>query len=185
MWIINVLILCGWVVLLAYLIISAAHSKRNKLPSSKKSIVLRLAILILFLLIVLSIPVKNSDNANTPNDIVRIVGLVLFLLGLATVIWARINLGRNWGLPMTDKTKPRLVTSGPYHLVRHPIYAGIILSLLGFAFAVNVYWIFIFVIAMVFFIYSALVEEKIMTKKFPNEYPDYKKKTKMLIPFIL
>src|SRR5262245_60992141 len=53
------------------------------------------------------------------------LGLVLLALGLGFAIWARINIGRNWGTPMTRRDEPELVTSGPYHLVRHPIYAGI------------------------------------------------------------
>jgi protein-S-isoprenylcysteine O-methyltransferase Ste14 len=45
-------------------------------------------------------------------------------LGLGFAIWARVHIGRNWGTPMTQKDEPELVTSGPYHLVRHPIYSG-------------------------------------------------------------
>jgi protein-S-isoprenylcysteine O-methyltransferase Ste14 len=43
---------------------------------------------------------------------------------LGFAIWARVHIGRNWGTPMTQKDEPELVTSGPYHLVRHPIYSG-------------------------------------------------------------
>jgi protein-S-isoprenylcysteine O-methyltransferase Ste14 len=49
------------------------------------------------------------------------LGLALFSAGLGFAIWARVRLGRNWGIPMTQKDEPELVTSGPYHLVRHPI----------------------------------------------------------------
>jgi len=62
-------------------------------------------------------------------------GLALFALGLAFAIWARVHIGRNWGTPMTQKDKPELVTSGPYHLVRHPIYSGIIVAGIGTALA--------------------------------------------------
>ena len=63
------------------------------------------------------------------------LGLVLFGLGLAFAIWARVHIGRNWGTPMTQKDEPELVTSGPYRLVRHPIYSGILLANIGTALA--------------------------------------------------
>lgn len=51
------------------------------------------------------------------------IGADLFVAGIAVAIWAHIHLGRNWGMPMTQKTEPELVTSGPYRVVRHPIYS--------------------------------------------------------------
>ena len=69
------------------------------------------------------------------------IGLVLFALGLAFAIWARVHIGRNWGTPMTQKDEPELVTSGPYHLVRHPIYAGILVAGAGTAVALNWLWL--------------------------------------------
>ena len=56
------------------------------------------------------------------------LGLALFVVGLGFAIWARVNIGRNWGTPMTQKDEPELVTSGPYRLVRHPIYSGILVA---------------------------------------------------------
>src|ERR1700744_4503858 len=50
------------------------------------------------------------------------VGLVLFFAGLGLAIWARLYIGRNWGMPMTRRDEPELVTTGPYRRVRHPIY---------------------------------------------------------------
>lgn len=61
------------------------------------------------------------------------LGLVLFALGLGFAIWARMHIGRNWGTPMSQKDGAELVTSGPYHLVRHPIYSGILLAGIGTA----------------------------------------------------
>ena len=52
------------------------------------------------------------------------LGLVFFALGLGFAIWARAHIGRNWGTPMSQKNEPELVTSGPYHLIRHPIDSG-------------------------------------------------------------
>jgi protein-S-isoprenylcysteine O-methyltransferase Ste14 len=112
------------------------------------------------------------------------VGLVFFVLGLGFAIWARIHIGRNWGTPMTQKDEPELVTSGPYRFVRHPIYAGVLIAGVGTAVALSWLWLTAVVLACVYFLYSATVEERYMTERFPDNYPEYKRSTKMLVPFI-
>jgi protein-S-isoprenylcysteine O-methyltransferase Ste14 len=67
------------------------------------------------------------------------------------------------------------VTSGPYHLVRHPIYSGILLARVGTAVVVP---------AGIYFLYSATVEERYLTERFPDDYSVFKRSTKMLVPFI-
>jgi protein-S-isoprenylcysteine O-methyltransferase Ste14 len=119
------------------------------------------------------------------NPAIQAVGLILFASGLALAVWARIYLGRNWGMPMTERAEPELVTSGPYRFVRHPIYSGLLLALLGTALATNLYWLIAVVIVGAYFVYSATVEERTMTTSFPAAYPSYKAHTKMLIPFVL
>lgn len=111
-------------------------------------------------------------------------GLVLVGLGLGFAIWARVHIGRNWGAPMSQKDEPELVTSGPYALVRHPIYSGILTAGLGTAVALNWLWMFAVLLAGVYFTYSATVEERYLTKRFPATYPGYRHATKMLVPLI-
>jgi protein-S-isoprenylcysteine O-methyltransferase Ste14 len=115
----------------------------------------------------------------------QVIGLVIFVLGLALAVWARIYLGRNWGTPMSEKADPGLVTTGPYSAVRHPIYSGIILAMVGTTVAVSLYWLVAVALLGVYFLYSAAMEERYMTGAFPDTYPRYKRSTKMLIPFIL
>lgn len=112
-------------------------------------------------------------------------GTILFACGLAVAVWARVNMGRNWGMPMTRKEEPELVTSGPYRLVRHPIYSGILLAVLGTAVAVNLDWLILLAFAAPWFLYSARVEEQLMTTQFPAVYPGYRDHTKMLVPFLI
>lgn len=88
-------------------------------------------------------------------------------------------------MPMSLKQNPELVTSGPYHYIRHPIYSGILLAMLGSSISSSFLWLILMAISGTYFIYSAVVEEKLMAKQFPKDYPEYKRKTKMLIPFIL
>jgi protein-S-isoprenylcysteine O-methyltransferase Ste14 len=120
---------------------------------------------------------------NTP--ILQVLGLILFAAGLGLAVWARIYLGRNWGMPMTERAEPELVTSGPYRFVRHPIYSGLLLALLGTALATNLYWLIALVLLSAYFIYSATVEERLLTTTFPADYASYKAHSKMLIPFVL
>jgi protein-S-isoprenylcysteine O-methyltransferase Ste14 len=113
------------------------------------------------------------------------IGAVLFASGVAVAIWARISLGRDWGMPMTQKAEPELVTSGPYRLVRHPIYSGLLLGLFGTVLATNLTGVIIVVILGAYFYYSASVEERNLARTFPTAYPAYRARTKMLIPFVL
>jgi protein-S-isoprenylcysteine O-methyltransferase Ste14 len=112
------------------------------------------------------------------------VGLVLFVAGLAVAIWARVHLGRNWGMPMSEKDDPELVTTGPYRWIRNPIYSGLILAMIGTAIAVSVEWLVLVVVLGGYFVYSAVMEQRLMTERFPDTYPVYRDSTKMLIPFV-
>jgi protein-S-isoprenylcysteine O-methyltransferase Ste14 len=116
---------------------------------------------------------------------IAVVGTVVFVLGIALAVWARLILGRNWGMPMTQRAEPELVTAGPYSLVRHPIYSGILLGLLGTSLAISLIGLAITLVLGIFFVYSATVEERNLTATFPTTYPQYRARTKMLIPFVL
>ncbi len=173
-------ILVVWVVFWLYWMISAVRAKAGSRTRRTRPPGLLLAILAFLLLRMFS---AGSLAVHAP--IVQAVGVVLFVSGLGLAVWARIYLGRNWGMPMTQKDEPELVTSGPYRLVRHPIYSGILLALAGTSLATNVYWLIATAAMGTYFVYSARVEEKIMAASFPSAYPSYRTKTKMLIPFLL
>jgi protein-S-isoprenylcysteine O-methyltransferase Ste14 len=119
------------------------------------------------------------------SPVLGVIGAVLFACGLALAIWARIHLGRNWGMPMTQRVEPELVTSGPYRFVRHPIYSGLLLGVVGTALATNFLGLAIAVILCAYFYYAATVEEKNLVVAFPTAYPAYREHTKKLIPFLL
>ena len=86
---------------------------------------------------------------------------------------------------MSQKAEPELVTSGPYRVVRHPIYSGLLAALLGTALVTNLIGLIIVVILGAYFYYCASVEEKNLTATFPTAYRAYRTSTKMLIPFVL
>jgi protein-S-isoprenylcysteine O-methyltransferase Ste14 len=141
-------------------------------------------ILLVFVGVVL-LRVFKVGSLTVHSPALHVLGAVFVGLGLALAIWARIYLGRNWGMPMTKKDEPELVTSGPYRFVRHPIYSGLLLAFLGTALAINVYLLIALGVMGIYFVYSARVEERLMTSTFPSVYPSYRARTKMLIPFLL
>jgi protein-S-isoprenylcysteine O-methyltransferase Ste14 len=113
------------------------------------------------------------------------IGLALWAAGLGLAVWARFYIGRNWGMPMSRRENPDLVTTGPYRFVRHPIYSGLILGFTGTALATSLLGLIVAVGVTAFFTYSATREEKFLAAQFPAAFPPYKARTKMLIPFIL
>jgi protein-S-isoprenylcysteine O-methyltransferase Ste14 len=181
-------ILWGWVAFWLYWFILAFGSKKNARSKAKRFAGIRLTLFVLAIILFRFFNVANYSFQNriaTNDQLLLLAGFILFLLGLGLAIWARLYLGKNWGMPMSEKQDPELVTSGPYHYIRHPIYSGILLAFLGSAIASSIFWLTIFAITGIYFIYSAVIEERLMIKQFPKVYPGYKKKTKMLLPFIL
>ncbi len=143
----------------------------------------RVALVVLVVLL-LHLGLFKGKRTETTNPWLEGIGLAVFLLGLGLAIWARIYIGRNWGMPMTERAEPELVNTGPYSIIRHPIYSGIMLALIGTALAVALYFFVAVVVVGAYFIFSAVTEERNMTRLFPDAYPEYKRSTKMLIPYI-
>jgi protein-S-isoprenylcysteine O-methyltransferase Ste14 len=171
----------GWSAFWLYWIVAAFSMKRGRVPWSRE-LGIR-AVMVVIVIVLIRLGAFRAHGLNT--DPWRAgSGLVLFALGLGFAIWARVHIGRNWGTPMTQKDDPELVTSGPYHLVRHPIYSGILAAVVGTAVALSWLWLIAVALAGVYFLYSATVEERYMTEQFPDSYPEYKTSTKMLVPFI-
>lgn len=130
--------------------------------------------------------VRGNTSYSTSHELVLgVIGAIVFASGLLLAVWARIHLGHNWGMPMTQKQEPELVTDGPYRLVRHPIYTGILLGMVGTGLAISLWWLIACVLIGAYFIHSARVEEGNLMRTFPRQYPSYRARTKMLIPFVL
>ena len=179
---VDVVIGIGWAVFWIYWIavslgVKAGRSRWTRFAGFRVA-----AILIILLLLRLRV---LKGHTVTHDPWLQGIGLAIFLLGLALAVWARVYLGRNWGMPMSEKVDPELVTTGPYRTIRHPIYSGIILAMAGTAVAVSVYWLIAVVLLGAYFVYSAVMEERYMAGLFPHAYPRYKQSTKMLVPFIL
>ncbi|HSZ42754.1 MAG TPA: isoprenylcysteine carboxylmethyltransferase family protein [Trebonia sp.] len=174
----------GWIVFWAYWLIAALGVKRGQGQYVRFATARLAIVLIVVILLRLGVFRAHGSAADNHNLAVAGVGLALFVLGLALAVWARLYLGRNWGMPMTQKAEPELVRTGPYRHVRHPIYSGIILAMVGTAVAISFTWLIAVIALGGYFVYSAHVEERNMTRLFPDTYPEYKHSTKMLIPFV-
>ena len=105
-----------------------------------------------------------------------LVGTLLCALGIALAILGRAWLGRSGGT---------LVTTGPYAWLRHPIYAGMLLAVLGSAIAQSALWLLPLMAYGPALICSARREERRLSERFPERYPAYMKRTGMLLPFVL
>lgn len=169
----------AWVLFWVYWVVSAFAVKEGR--ASRRRVPLNG---LTALSVVVVVRVFRGGSLAVSSPILGAIGAVVFAAGIAVAIWARVHLGRNWGMPMTQKAEPELITSGPYRFVRHPIYSGLLAGVLGTALATNLIGVIIVAILGVYFYYSASVEEKNLTATFPTAYPAYQATTKMLIPFL-
>jgi protein-S-isoprenylcysteine O-methyltransferase Ste14 len=114
-------------------------------------------------------------------------GILLMILGVVIRQYAIAVLGRFFSLTVRVAEDHRVVDKGPYYLVRHPSYTGVMLTFIGLGLAVQS-WPATLILLLVFALaygYRMLVEEKILTTQLGQEYIDYMRRTKRLIPFLI
>ena len=117
---------------------------------------------------------------------VGVVSDCIVVAGAAFTVWARITLGRNWSAEVTFKQDHELIESGPYALARHPIYTGLIVMALGTVIDYGRALGFVVLAALCGGLWwKARQEEQIMSRHFPGTYPEYKRRVRAIIPFVL
>jgi protein-S-isoprenylcysteine O-methyltransferase Ste14 len=119
--------------------------------------------------------------------LLALTGCLLSVAGVAFVLRARMELGPAWSfVPVADQATG-LVTTGPYRLVRHPIYLGFAMLAMGEALAFASWPAFLVLLAGIVptFVWRASAEEKLLTSTFGERYVRYRKQAKMIIPHLL
>jgi len=176
-----------WAITAIYWIVRAFGNKKTKVRRN------RLLRLITFLLLWATfVSIQSRKGLDVPilpvNDVTRLLGVALCAAGLALAIWSRYILGRNWSGFVVVKEDHELIQRGPYTVVRHPLYTGLILALIGTTLALfpterGVVLIAVWLIA---FYIKARAEERILTQEFGEQYATYKQRvTAALIPYLI
>ncbi len=113
-------------------------------------------------------------------------GTLLTAAGLALSVWARRMLGGNWSASVTIKESHEIIEAGPYRWIRHPIYAGLLLALVGSALARNE-WRGPVAVAIAFLaLWRKLrLEERWLAEEFGARYAAYRRRTRALVPYLL
>ncbi len=114
------------------------------------------------------------------------LGAAVTIAGLLFAVWSREHLGSNWSRSVTIKQDHELITTGPYAVVRHPIYTGILTGFLGMAIAISQARGFIVFVLIFLALWLKLrMEEKWMRSQFGEAYATYARQTAALVPYLL
>ncbi|HEV2627555.1 MAG TPA: isoprenylcysteine carboxylmethyltransferase family protein [Pseudolabrys sp.] len=178
-----------WLVWLAFWVLAARKAKENARQEGTGSRLLHAAPLIAAGALLasphmLGTRMEGRFHAHTFGWF--LVGLGLVVLGLGFSAAARMWLGRNWSGRVTLKKDHELIQSGPYALVRHPIYTGLLLALAGTVVAID-RWRALVALPLLIagIVYKIGVEERFMRAKFGDAYERYRGRVKALVPFVV
>lgn len=174
---------CGWFIVWLLWAIGTKRTQARENVSSRLSYTV-LTVLGFYLMFSNDVP-RNwlrlplfSRNLATET-----LGIVITAAGLGFAIWARAYLGRNWSGAVTVKVGHELVRNGPYRWVRHPIYSGMILGMMGTAIArAQVRGLVAVVLLYAGFKIKSTIEERTMLATFGPAYEDYTRGTGAIIP---
>jgi protein-S-isoprenylcysteine O-methyltransferase Ste14 len=175
-----------WYLFAAYWAITALSVKRTKTRERSVDRMLTAAV------VVLAYYLLFSDRPRIgllqlrfvpQQDWIGWVGIAVTWVGVAVAIWARYCIGEYWSARVTLKEGHRLIRSGPYAFVRHPIYTGMLLGCVGTALVVGE-WRGILAVVLLLAAHSrkAVREERLLTTEFGEEYGAYRQTTGFLFP---
>jgi protein-S-isoprenylcysteine O-methyltransferase Ste14 len=127
---------------------------------------------------------RSGDTEGVIALLLAATGAVIALGGGGVILWSRANLGEAWSFIPTAAEQSGLVITGPYRLVRHPIYLGLAMVAVGQAIAFSSGSAFVVVLVAVIpsLLWRARVEEDLLTTVFGDRYLHYKTLTSMIIP---
>ena len=177
-----------WTVFGLFWLLPGIFGKRTIQKQTSRSRFLQLALLVATY-VLMAVPDLGWGLLNEPlapaGRTASAVGYGLLLAGMFFAGWARIFLGGNWSSNVTLKEDHTLIRSGPYRIVRHPIYTGLLVALLGTAIALGPLRCFLGVIlAAVAWKIKSITEERFMVQQFGDQYTRYRMQVKALVPYI-
>jgi len=176
----------GW---LAYWFVAARDVKATRRHEPRLTRLLHVALIVIaaVLLAFRLDALAWLDERFLPSTVIAYwLGLVMLAAGIAVAVWARRYLGRNWSGTVTVKQDHELVRSGPYRFVRHPIYTGLLLAILGTAVAIGEWrGLIAFALITAGFLLKIRTEERFMSETFADAYARYRAEVPALIPFIV
>ena len=188
-WFYDWLIPACWLVWLVWWQIAAGSTKTTQRIESIASRVFRTVLFLggVALLFWTSAPLPwLYRHLVTPSLWTFWLGTAITLAGLLFAVWARLILGANWSRSVTIKQDHELITRGPYKLIRHPIYTGMLIGFLGTALAITELRALVaFVLIFLSLWYKLRLEEKWMSAQFGQTYADYARHTAALIPWLI
>ena len=178
-----------WLIWAAYWIGSVVYeSATNKTKETERRI--QGTGFLFFILLFFILPPYGTRGAlgwlyYAPPLALKVAGVALVAVSLSFAIWARRHLGANWsGIPSLKKGHT-LITTGPYSLVRHPIYTGLLFGFVGSTLELGTL-ASLAALALAVVIVSIRIrqEEGLMTSQFGDAYAEYRKKAKTIIPWL-
>ncbi len=178
-----------WIAFLLYWQIKATNTKTTERLEPAASRILRVFV-ILVVIVILSttrIPLPWLYLQLWPAGLWPFwLGAAVTVAGLLFAVWAREHLGRNWSRSVTIKQDHELITTGPYAVVRHPIYTGSLAGFLGMAIAISQLRGFVALVLMFLVFWIKLrMEEEWMRSQFGEAYATYARQTSALVPYLL
>ena len=144
----------------------------------------RLLVAFGFVLIFLDIPANWLYRRVLPSGLwLPILGIAVAVVGFAFAIWARVHIGRNWSSSVVAKVQHELIRSGPYRWVRHPIYSGLLLAILGTVLVQDqVRGLVALALVYAGWKIKSRLEERMMVSTFGEQYTTYANSTGALFP---
>jgi protein-S-isoprenylcysteine O-methyltransferase Ste14 len=178
-----------WIIFIAVWLLGAVSTKRTiyRESSAKRARYWLVLVIGYFLVIKSSSLPPPLDWLVVPHtNLSASIGAFLCMSGLVFAIWSRVILGRNWSGVITLKEGHELIERGPYRVVRHPIYTGILAMFAGTAIAMGYFGGFLgLLLVFVSFWLKLKREEDLMLKHFPDKYAAYQRRVKRIIPFLV
>lgn len=179
--------ICGvlWVgFYILWLVWATRIKKAERRESSLSYFLHRVLVATGFLLIFLDVPWKWLHRRMLPNsEWLPVLGIATAVAGFALAIWARVHIGRNWSSSVVAKVQHELIRSGPYRWVRHPIYSGLMLALLGTVLVQDqLRGLIALLLVYVGWKIKSRLEERMMVSTFGDQYIAYADSTGALFP---